>query len=216
MYKKVALALALLSTSWISQANLIQNITGADMDGIKVTVTYGNGATSSQIWAATGPQSGMASWFNSSNNTNNGKGWSLTQNGDTIGENDPSVLPGYWTLTSVERNIKSLLIEGLYGNIVFDNLFGNANVNGSGAGREFTYTDNSVTAAFSDQYDNQADLYGSMLLTGTIGSNDYLLRSNTSMQFLIDTDEVPEPSTIFILMSGLLGLMVTRKKRAGK
>jgi hypothetical protein len=211
MYKKVALALALLSTSWISQANLIQNITGADMDGIKVTLTYGNGATSSQIWAANGAQSGIVSSYNG-----NGKGWSLTQNGDTIGENDPSVLPGYWTLTSVGRNIKSLLIEGLYGNIVFDNLFGNANVNGSGAGREFTYTDNSVTAAFSDQYDNQADLYGSMLLTGTIGSNDYLLRSNTSMQFLIDTDEVPEPSTIFILMSGLLGLMVTRKKRAGK
>jgi hypothetical protein len=220
MYKKLALTLALLSTSWISQANLIQNITGADMAGIVVTVTNRNGGITSAIWDTTGSESGEASFFNKK-----GNGWSLDQVGDTIGENDPSVSPGYWTLTSTGVNIRSLLIEGLYGNILFDNLFGDDNVNGSGAGREFTYdtTSSTVTAAFLGQYQGQPDLYRSMLLTGQNprgngSGTEMLLGANGSLQFLIDTDiiEVPEPGTVFLLMSGLLGLMISRKKRAEK
>jgi hypothetical protein len=214
MLKKLTLAAVLLSSSWFANATIIQSITGADMTGMVVTVTFGNGVTQSELWSATGPEAGGAF----------ATGWSLTQSGDTIGGLD--VVPfGVWTLQS-RRHISSLTIEALSAGILFDTEFGDDIVNGSGAGREFTYDDTltTVNAAFVDNI--QDELFGSMTLTGENGwRGDLLLAAGSSFEFMIDTDliddeiataVVSEPATLFFFMSGLLTLVVSRRKVAGK
>jgi hypothetical protein len=214
MFKKITLALVLLSSSWFAQATLIQSITGSDMAGMVVTVTFANGRSQSKLWNATGPEGGRVF----------GKGWSLRQSGDTIGEFD--IVPiGAWTLRA-NRNITSMTIDALTADVVFDTEFGDPFANGSGAGREFTYDDTlaTVNAVFSDNY--QDELFGSMTLTGDNGRfGGLLVQRRSSFEFMIDTDliddglavaVVSEPASLFLLMSGLLGLVVSRRKVAGK
>jgi hypothetical protein len=214
LFKKLTLAAVLLSSSWFANATLVQSITGADMAGMLVTVTFGNGVTQSRLWSATGPEAGGAF----------APGWSLTQSGDTLGNLDDAPL-GVWTFQS-RRHISSLTIEALAADILFDTEFGDDILNGSGTGSEFTYDDSltSVNAAFVNNY--QDELFGSMTLTGDSGwRGNLLLTSGSSFQFVIDTDliddeissaVVPEPATLLFFMSGLIGVVVSRKKIAGK
>lgn len=196
-----------------AQAGLINIVTGADMSGLLVTVTFGNGDTQSDVWEATGTESG---------GVGNGV-WSLTQEGDTIGPVYPSSFSGTWTLTTI-RSIESILIEGLNAGLVFDTAFGDAS--GTGPGHAFTYDTalSSVTATYSDNYEDE--LYYSMLLTGTnpnyLGRGSSMLLGSGSFDFMIDVDlitpeeataEVAAPATITILALSVLGLIANSRRK---
>jgi hypothetical protein len=209
MLRKSVLALVLLSSSWFANAKLIQSITGEDMAGMLVTATFGNGTSQTVAWEATGADAGAAAAFS----------WSLSQTGNTIGDFDGTTIFGIWTLAS-NRNIVSLTVDAFAGDVIFDTEFGDPFANGSGDGREFTYDDTlaTVSAAFSDNY--MDELFGTMTLTGLNGNpGNLLIAGGSSLEFLIDTDlihQVPEPATLFFFMSGLIALVVSRKKVAGK
>ncbi|MFT6989704.1 MAG: hypothetical protein ACJASL_001677 [Paraglaciecola sp.] len=202
-----------------AQAGFISLVTGADMGGIKVTGNQANGSSFSAFWVATGANSGEATVLK-----RNGNFWTLSQVGDSIvdGNPDPLAPTGFWTLTTVGINLTSLVIEGTFGGIVFDTLFGNANVNGSGDGREFstdsvgTNGQENVFAGFTDPYMGQPDLFSTMTLTGTNGrNNDRLINAGTTINFAIDTDAVvvSAPATASILMLSILGLVMNARRK---
>jgi hypothetical protein len=204
-----------------AQAGFISLVTGADMAGIKVTGNQRNGKSFSAFWVATGANSGEATVLK-----RNGNFWTLSQVGDSIvdGNPDPLAPTGFWTLTTVGINLTSLVIEGTFGGIVFDTLFGNANVNGSGDGREFstdsvgTNGQENVFAGFTVPYMGQPDLFSTMTLTGSKtfnGSNDLLIIKDTTINFAIDTDAVvvSAPATASILMLSILGLVMNARRK---
>ncbi|MCF2949898.1 PEP-CTERM sorting domain-containing protein [Paraglaciecola aquimarina] len=198
MKKLLAIGLLSLFIGGQAQAGFIKSVTGADMAGIEVTVTYDDATTDSAIWGATFPEEGAA----------NGADWGLYEQGDTIGGDNGQFLYGVWTFTrstNAIKNIASLFIDTSTTNIVFDTEFFDVSANGSGAGREFTYDDKAhdpVTALFSGLY--MDELYTGLTISGP-GLVD-------GFQFMIDTDEVPAPTTLSIMLLALGGLVARRLK----
>lgn len=204
---KKLLALGFLSLFIGSQANasFIKTVTGSDMAGIEVTVTFeDDGSMESGIWAATGAMMGEAS------NTSSGQGWGLMESGDTLGGltvlGDPSTAFGIWSLYNwTGRTISSLFIDTAGTNVVFDTEFFDVSANGSGAGREFTYDNSSttVTALFSGLY--MDELYTGLTIAGP-GLVD-------GFEFMIDTDvKVSAPATLSLMLLALGGLVARRFK----
>ncbi|MEP2653784.1 MAG: hypothetical protein ABJH06_17535 [Paraglaciecola sp.] len=204
--------LTIFSTSK-AQAGLISMVTGADMAGLLVTVTFGNGDTQSDVWESTGPESGGVG----------NRVWSLTQEGDTIGPIASSTFSGAWTLTTI-RSIESILIEGINIGLVFDTVFGDGS--GTSSGHAFTYDTAlaTVTTTYTEHY--QDELFYSMLLTGSnpnyLGRGSSMLLGSGSFDFMIDVDiiepelattEVTAPTTISILALTILGLIATSRRK---
>lgn len=209
---KKLLALSFFSMFVASQAHagFISTVAGDDMTGIAVTVTLEDDSTETLFWGATGPETGGV--FGGLGID----GWSLVEEGDTIGGTDGQSLFGVWTLANYTgQAIKSLFIDLSATSVVFDTLFGDASANGSLAGREFTYDDRLtlVNASFSDNY--MDELFKGLTITGVQGD---LLADGESFEFMIDTDivtAVPAPATLSIFALSLLGLAVrSRRKQA--
>jgi hypothetical protein len=206
---KKFLLLGFLSMFGASQAHagFIQAVTGADMAGIEVTVTYEDLTTDTQIWTA----SPIDLPFFEEDGLALGDDWSLYESGDTLGElTDAGVLTGVWTFlrqSGYAQEISSIFIDTSATNVVFDTEFFDFSANGSGAGREFTYDDTNtyVDAVFSG-------LYMDELYTGLTISGSGLVDGFT---FMIDTDlvEVSAPATASILMLSLLGLVMNARRK---
>ena len=195
--KRAGLLIALLlwGTSAYSMAIRVA-VTGADMAGMEVTATFQDGTTDTAVWAATGMRSGAAS----------GNGWTLSEDGDTIGEcldADCKQMDGVWTLeNTIDNAIQSLMINAMAGDIVFDKFLDKVYTPGSNVGRTFLADDQTRvpdSAVYGDPV-SDPDLFGKLTLTWENG-----FANGDSLRFMADTDAVPEPATLLLTVLGLLG-----------
>lgn len=201
MIRKWILGALLLSVSAFSQAGVISFetlINGADMEGMNVTVTFGDNIETF-VWGASSATQGGVS----------GSDWSLSQEGYTFGDVDgDGTVYGAWTFTdNTNDGISKLEISAVGTRTVFDTL-AEPNGNGSGPGRSvFAFIGEQEYLGFSVVY---VDHFFDELYAGVVLSLD---NPGTSFQFFADTDAiVPEPSILLIFASGLLGLVGIRRK----
>lgn len=192
------------SVTIVKDAGTLQNTTalagfattGADMDGMGLGITYGDGTMTSAIWGNTGISSGNAQWG----------GGLLELIGDSF------VSP--WNLIA-QTGITSILLDAGLGNSLFDTTFGGAEGTvGSALGADFSVvsssTDYDITATYIDAIGvngNTAvgDIYRYLLI-------DFGQRAFTgTLQFIQDTDNladispVPVPAAAWLFGSALLG-----------
>jgi len=208
MLKKLLLGTVLLSTSLFSQAGVISLIDGADMAGMEVTAYFANGTNDTQIWAATGSDSGAAA----------SSEWSLSLSGETFGNvPSPGVFIGVWEFNNISNlsGVVGIEINAAAGDIYFDNIASVEHTVGSGFGREIVFDpDNAVnvTSAFSDVYSGP-DLHGTLDINWNAGTS---LELGETLQFFIDTDKVSvsEPATALVFLTGLLALVNIRRNKA--
>ena len=215
--KKSALfgAAAALLLSGQASASYISAVTGADMVGMEVTVTYTDTTTETLVWDMISMDPNQPYNEGYSGGVS-GATWSLTQQGDSISETPPGAnLPlGAWTFTYDGNGvgIESVYIDAYAGDVVFDTVEGDASANGSGPGRMFLTDGYSLTSLFSMNIEDE--LFGALTLSGVNGGA--LIDTAGSFQFLIDTDKVavPTPATlgIFTAALGLMGF--SRRKKA--
>ncbi|XHX78063.1 MAG: PTPA-CTERM sorting domain-containing protein [Stenomitos frigidus ULC029] len=175
---------------------------GNQMAGMKVTADFLAGGSETLTWAATGPGAGGVS----------GSGWSLLQSGDTF--SSP------WTFAADSgKAIRSLLINAIPGNTVFDN-GSNPSTPGSFNGTSFTVQTGTAPTSFGYSVPidiSLGDLFGSLSLnyaTGFTGSMTFLADtdSGTTNDPVKPSNNIPTPA----LLPGLIGLGfgVLRKRKA--
>lgn len=208
MCKKLGLALSLLSTSWISQAGVINfdsGITGADMAGISVTATFADNTYETLTWSSIAQVLG-----NSGNDIIDHEGyyggvfgtnWSLIQQGYTLGNYNSGNIYGLWSFVdNAVNNVTTLKIDTNNTDIMFDTVtfeVAAQDANGSGQGREFTT--GSTAPLVATYLDNvQQELYKILQISGLVGDN---------FTFLADTDKVDDnaPPAVVIKLEELVG-----------
>lgn len=206
----IAITVAMIA-SFSANAAFIQGVTGADMAGIRVAVTYANGDVETAPWLASSATAGGAfSFF-----TN---GWTLTLDGDSFGSNTdvPDVFVGVWEFYSGAPGalplITAISISVLDAGFVFDRFEGD-NGDGSGAGRPFATDYQGVYAyGFSDAY--APGLYGTL----TLYDEGDGIGPNVRFGMMTDTDAIvddvvptPAPAGIALLLLGFIGISLARR-----
>lgn len=212
MLRTAIAAASLLAISGTASAYQFQDvITGADMTGMEVTAKFADGSTSTAIWKTSSKDAGVANGEGFAGGAY-GEGWSLTQQGYTLGniDDDKNVL-GSWTIKNAKASeLVKLSINGASGNIVFDNILDSVGTPGSNIGRPFLAENDKYdpTANYSASFSNQ-DLWSRLDI------NLSGFASGSSLSFLADTDKVmvAEPATLGLLTLGIFGL-INRRRRA--
>ena len=219
MFKKATIGLSLLAASVFANATVIDQhiITGADMAGMEVTVTFADSTTDSGIWGvisnaplSTGDPIIDGNGFSGGVTGNT---WSLTQAGFTLGGVDLAGTPyGLWTLTNVDSlsEIIGFSVNGWTGNaksVAFDIEPDSEVTPGSDSGQEFV-----SDALATHAYTNQLDLSLSDLFYQLDVSLDSGLAIGGEFNFYADTDlvSVSAPSALVLMLGGLA--LFTRKQ----
>lgn len=207
--KRVVLLLTLVIFGGNAHSGIIDIVTGADMAGMQVTAFFENGSSETATWVVLNdpqprPESNQANipLFEVYSGEAAGSGWSLYQQGESFGDIDGNNVYGEWVLSNQSGlAMTRLVIDALAGNIVFDQLFGVEGTPGSNVGRTFTAPNlGVVSAVYSDLY-SAPDLYG--MLTISWANN---LASGSEQRFLADTDKIPLPGTLLLMLLGSLGI----------
>jgi PEP-CTERM motif len=191
--------------------------TGAMMGGMAITAYFSDNSSVTDDWVSLGGVAGQVS------NAYSGGIWSIYQSGDT------------WTNAWQIRNTTSLsitriVIDAVPGNTVFD-IWGNSvGTDGSGLGHVFsvdddTHLDLNINVTYRDRVTLGAspivgDLYRYLdieFLTD-LGYNQF--ETNDELNYVADTDtidhggEIPEPGTMILLSTGLVGaFLISRSRR---
>lgn len=186
------LILASFLTMFISSSSnagfvFSNDITGADMAGIEVTVGFTGGSSESSFWSTYTTDLGTTGNVVVDNEGLSGgatgTNWSLSQSGLTLGNiGDDSTLYGLWSFTDTSDTIKTITINTGDTGILFDtNSFDNLSEdsNGSGQGRAFlTDTPSEVIATYSEPVLQEL----SKVLTLELNT------AGTEIEYLADTD----------------------------
>lgn len=209
-----------------SFAGIIDVITGADMAGMEVTVTFDNNTTETATWITTSTDASVPNGEGFAGGAF-GTGWSIQQQGFTQGNiafapPPPPVIPptllGLWTIENEAANpltIVSMEINALVGDILFDLFLLTEHTPGSGFGRDFLPDPANPAipvATYGDLY-SSPDLWGSLSLDwSTVGG----LAPGAGLRFFADTDTIPNPGTLLLLSAGLFGFLANQKGRRAR
>lgn len=198
MMKKWMLGIALLPVSGFSQAGLVYNnlVTGADMAGIEVTATLTGGLTETFLWSADPEVLGstgnaIIDHEGFSGGVSSGTGWSLSQQGYTLGNSDAGTPYGVWSFTDTSGTVESITINTGDTGIVFDTVTIDSlaeDTNGSGQGRGvFAFTDfandvifTDLTASYSDNV--VQELYKTLTLDLDVAGTEFSFWADTDLQ----------------------------------
>ncbi|WP_395341929.1 hypothetical protein PN836_020450 [Ningiella sp. W23] len=218
MLKQAMVGLSLLAASSMASAAFIvtDSVTGADMAGITVTATFGDGSTGTAVWEVTGTTMGTTGNpivdAEGMSGAAIGADWSLSQAGNTFGDFDGTSFFGDWVLDNdTTQVITGISINGWLGEsggIVFDVLPVEEGTAGSGVGRP--PVSDFMTAVFttsSPLMGGAGDLFYTLDIDFGAG-----LDNGASAVFLMDTDavSVPAPATLGLVLGGVL--LLARKK----
>jgi hypothetical protein len=186
--------------------------TGAEMNGIEVTVFFAAGGSETATWSG-GTSSAV------------GTGWSLSQPFDTFA--NP------WTLTNVGAGtISGFSINGLLGNTVFDMVEAPQGSPGSSDGMPF----GSAEATNSGEITGAAATYSNELRIGDVFYGDLYVKldvtfsgtgltAQNSFSFVADADnasadrggiqpvDIPAPGALALFGLGIAGLGLARRRR---
>ena len=189
--------------------------TGSGMDGMTVTVTYGDGSVDTAVWGTTGTNAGAASFAGL---------WSLSLTGDSF--NQP------WTFSTsdnLQKRVSSIFLDGGPGKTVFDIKSDDLYSPNSGLGWPFQIlsgiTDPSaVTATYSSPLGIGGNPpIGDLFVTLNIDLGSQALAGGQSFTFRADTDNaltaievgdpVPEPFTMALVGGALVAALKRRRSR---
>jgi hypothetical protein len=198
-------------------AGFISTVTGADMAGMNVTVTYDDGTSESLIWEVISVGNGLTDTVNleTASGGVTGSGFTLYQQGNSLGnvdtrgtaDLDDDILYGLWTLTNTSSalTITNLFIDALAGNVVFDTLLDTGAANGSKTGSPFDTPTSGFEASYSNQFVDE--LFGTMTVDLSLADGDTLI-------YFADTDliSVSAPTTLSLFLLTIIGIAARRKK----
>ncbi|MFC4700831.1 hypothetical protein ACFO4O_11725 [Glaciecola siphonariae] len=223
MLKQAMIGMSLLAASSFANAALIVSqsaITGADMAGMEVTVTFADSTSESVLWTVVNGTPGTGGTAIENAEAQSGGAfadtWALTQAGFTLGGVQNGIFFGDWELTnlSAQQAIIGLSINGWLGNggIAFDSIASNTDEGtpGSGSGQAFI-----SNLPASGQYFLQVDpayddLFWQLGIVFNTGLN-----AQDSISFFADTEllaEVSAPATIGLVLGSLV--LFARRSRA--
>ncbi|GGF55612.1 hypothetical protein [Alteromonas lipolytica] len=204
----IAMAVAMVA-SFSANASFITGVTGADMAGIEVTVSFLDGSIETATWEATSATAGGA--FSETIG-----GWSLTLDGDSFGSNTdvPDVYVGVWNFYTGDVGgplITALTVAILDAGFVFDILEGD-NGDGTGAGRPAAtdYESDALFLTFGNFYT------GALAGTMYFFDEDNGFAPGQTIALMTDTDafaEVPAPAGLSLLALGLAAVRVARRSK---
>jgi hypothetical protein len=213
----------------VSQVN-DHEVDGDEMDGMIVVVNVrrndGQLFTLTRTWGDTGSNSGGVDFGGILDD------FDLTVSGDTFDTNNWELDFSIFSLFNT-YSLVSLALDGLAGNTVFDRTFGGGNgTTGSESGKDFAGFSNwqgNITATYSNAVAlgfaaPVGDLFGNFLLQFGNGTYGQGLAENNNYKFSLDTDQVkqggpqpvPEPATLLLLGTGLIGAARMRRRGLAK